>query len=260
MKSVNRAKMTLLATGIALLCGQANADAVYASADQMTYYGYASFSGGNADGFNTGYNGQQQLTVNNGSTYDPTSLYSDDVWCIDLSHNIWLGAPPGVNNEAGIIYTVGTLADFTTDFAGHSVSTTQAEEIAAVAWYGNYLLEGGGATPSNDIGDAVEALITSIEYNTSYNGGDANVASEIVTIESWLDKQVLADYSAQIFYVADPGAEPGGTDYAYQALIMGFYNPPDNLVVPEPLTLSLVGAGLLAAVGVRRRRKAAKSS
>ncbi len=48
-----------------------------------------------------------------------------------------------------------------------------------------------------------------------------------------------------------------GSDFDYNDLIFAFSRtaPAHNPGVPEPLTLSLIGAGLLGAFGLRRRRK-----
>jgi hypothetical protein len=74
----------------------------------------------------------------------------------------------------------------------------------------------------------------------------------------------LAGLSGSITYVGWEDKTLGqGSDFDYNDLIFAFANttltPTPTAVVPEPLTLSLFGAGLAGAAWVARRRKKAQS-
>src|SRR5207249_1341850 len=102
------------------------------------------------------------------------------VWCIDQPGYIGLGVNPSFIGT-GIIYTVGSLADFTTDFIGHPITARQASEIAALATIGDRTL---AVSPSNVFANAVQAAITDIEYGTTSDGGPA-VNAETTKLLTW---------------------------------------------------------------------------
>ena len=177
--------------------------------------------------------GQQILTVNNGSTYNPAGLYTLAAWCIDFPHHISIGS-------IGIDYTVGVLTDDhigTTPTTSNPLSPLQAQEIGGLVRYGNQQM---AIAPSNLLSAAIQAAIWNIEYGSHYSGSDLSLLAAITSLEALAPS--LLSTSGQVL-----NSFHSGTDlYEFQSL--EFY-------VPEPMTISVMAVGLLGLAAARRRHR-----
>ena len=176
--------------------------------------------------------GQQILTVNNGSTYNGSGLYSLAAWCIDFPHHIYIGS-------IAIDYAVGVLIDdhiSITSAASNSLTVSQEQEIGGLVRYGNQQM---GIAPTNLLSAAVQTAIWDIEYGTHYAGSNAALATKITALET-MAPTLLSD-SGQVL-----NSFSGGTNlYDFQSL---------EFNIPEPVAMSVLAVGLLGLVMARRRR------
>jgi hypothetical protein len=118
----------------ALIAGiPAQAATIFVTENEMGPFGTNTYNGGtlNWSSFFSAGNGQMILTANAGSSPGlPT--FKLPVWCIDQPGFIGLGLNPGADGNP-IVYTVEPLADFTTDFSGHSITARQQSPILNTA-------------------------------------------------------------------------------------------------------------------------------
>jgi hypothetical protein len=162
----------------------------------------------------TAYVGQAELT---------TTIGTLNVWCIDVYHDIELGA-------GDLPYTTGSIS---TDFNGSTLSTAQINEIAGLVDYGDALLAAPGATSTESAG--VQLAIWSVEYdNFSYSGASAATVAEANKLIALAP--TLAGSANAIIGL-------GGTQ-SFAA---------DR--IPEPASLAVLGCGLMGLRLVRRRRR-----
>ena len=177
--------------------------------------------------------GQQILTVNNGSTYNPAGLYTLAAWCIDFPHHISIGS-------IGIDYTVGGLTDDhigTTPTTSNPLSPLQAQEIGGLVRYGNQQM---AIAPSNLLSAAVQAAIWNIEYGSHYSGSDLSLLAAITSLEAMAPSlSTTGGQTLNSFYA-------GSDVYKNQSL---------EIYVPEPMTISVMAVGLLGLAAVRRRHR-----
>lgn len=109
----------------------------------------------------------------------------------------------------------------------------------------------------------LDNISTGLAYDSTNSDSDGNYHAKITT--NYADFGVGALPSAAAAVLAGlPGITfigfedrqlSGGSDWDYNDLIFAFSNtaPTQNPGVPEPLTLSLIGAGLLGAFRLRRK-------
>lgn len=114
--------------------------------------------------------GQIVLTVNPGTTADPSTEYTLPVWCIDLFHDIGIGG-------SGYQYSEGTLSTASTDNSTAAnptaLTATQVSEISDLVAYGDYLLS--QSSTDNDLNSAlVQSAIWTVEYNNPSGNYGAN--------------------------------------------------------------------------------------
>ena len=208
---------------------------IYATENEMGPYGTNTYNGGTLgwSSFLSEFNGQMILTANAGSSAGlPT--FTLPIWCIDQPGFIGLGPNPSPSGTP-IVYSVEPLANFITDFSGHSITPTQARQIAALATIGDQMLSASPNNPNNAIfANAVQAAITNIEYGSTSDGGAAVNAetANLLNFVQGLTPTQLAGYDAAILVSQD----------AQQVITA--------VVVPEPA--SQFGARLVGLILLRR--------
>jgi len=145
-----------------------------------------------------------------------------------------------------------------------NVSPTSFQEIAGLVFRGTFDFNNATLTP--ELGAAFQMAIWELEYPsagvTSTYSGDANFQSLVASLiaNAGSDYTTFVNAGWGIGQLEDPciGHAPGsitksGCQY-FQGLIFAFVGQgPFN--IPEPVTLSVFGAGLCCAVALRRRRK-----
>ncbi len=167
----------------------------------------------------TEYAGQQTLTANYGAADNPAGHFSLLAWCVDVFHNIYLGAN-------SIVYTTGALA------------VPNAASIAALAVWGNQQLAGG---PDALLSAAVQATIWNLEYNMRLVGGsNAALMAKVNYLSNTLLPTLPASDVTSLVAIGPDGR------ITAQGLITQ---------VPEPEMLTLFAAALVGLAVVRRRRR-----
>ncbi len=177
-------------------------------------------------GGGTEYTGRQTLTANYGNTDDPAQQFSIFAWCIDVFHDINIGAN-------SIVYTLGPAI------------APEATNIRKLAAWGDQQL--GISTPNALISAAVQAEIWDLEYNVEIvPGSNPTLEAEVDYLGTLLPELLSATGAALSGFNSQGG------------IAQTLYN--GN--VPEPGTLALLVAGLVAAGLVRgtRRRPNAKAT
>lgn len=178
----------------------------------------------------TGEVGQQVLTTNLGII---------DAWCIDLFHDDSAGAGQSVG-----FTTSSTLSNG--DTHNDPLTTTQVGKIAGLIAYGDTTINSmiaNSTTPSviSNFSASIQLAIWTVEYNGSdglaafsYSDGGNTV------LEGLVSNDMLA------------AANYGGSDLALVAV-----NGNQGLVtadpVPEPMSIALLGIGMLGLGWVRRK-------
>jgi len=198
------------------------------------------------------YAGPYELTVfplpPSADTSFPLLAWCDDLSNIfDLNHGHFYQAS---ENPADVSFYL-------------NVSATSSQEIAGLVFRGTFDFNNSALTP--ELGAAFQMAIWELEYPnagvTSTYSGDANfqtlVASLIANAGS--DYTAFVNAGWGIGQLEDPctGHEPGSITKIgcqnFQGLIFAFVGQgPFN--IPEPVTLSLFGVGLVGAVALRRRK------
>jgi hypothetical protein len=254
MNFVSKAKYSFAAlalAGAALCSLPAAADPYWVSNVQVPSGGFN--IGVNVNGSATSfyYAGIIAYTINPGMSYDSTSTLVLDTFCDDLNHEVGIGSSEQYYTDDADTYLAPLGATLTHDIAG-------------LAYYGL-------ANSTNaQLDEEVQLAIWEIEYQSeNITATDAGLQADVATLIAGDS----ADYSAMLAagFTYGEFESPGcgltdGTitfeDCQIQGQIYIYPSglPPPNLEAPEPLTLSLFGAGLLGAAGMRRRRKADKAA
>lgn len=171
-------------------------------------------------GGGTEYTGQQDLTANFGTVDDPAEHFDIFAWCIDVFHDINIGA-----NR--IVYTLGPI------------SATNSNDIQKVAAWGDHQLSHG---PNPLISAAAQAEIWDLEYNVRIAPG-SNLALE-AEVES---------LNALLPSLPDPGGSRLAGYAGNGSIAQTLYT---SNKVPEPASVTLLAAGLTMVGATRLWRRA----
>ena len=146
----------------------------------------------------------------------------DYAWCIDLYHEIYLGLQVPL-----LSYSVEAFD--TSPYTQPLLTSGQAKEIAGLAEQGDLLLFNGIGNPS-DIGEATQLAIWSVEYSNFTYSGASDAVNGLVT--QYLAEGLSSNHG--LAWTSEDGHQTFAT-------------------VPEPMTLTVFGTGLLG-LGLLRRR------
>ena len=164
----------------------------------------------------TGLAGQLQLTTS-------TGLHLT-AWCIDLYHDIYTGASQSLRFNPGPV---------STNSHGQTLSALQTREIAGLATYGDAQIALGNH--SADFSAAVQTAIWSIEYDVpalTYVAGPSHAL-----VNSLIALAPALTGSATALIALD----------GQQTLITS------STGVPEPATLTVLGAAIACLAAARRK-------
>jgi hypothetical protein len=166
--------------------------------------------------------GPVDVTAYVGQIVLTTSLGTLAVWCIDVFHDIGLGFQD-------LSYVTGEIAN---DFNGNQLSAEQISEIAGLVVHGDALLANGGTSSDSA---ATQLAIWSIEYPSfGYNGASSTTISETNALIAMAPSLVG---SANALISLD-----GTQSFAVDP-------------IPEPASLSVLAAGIMALGSIGRRHR-----
>lgn len=157
-------------------------------------------------------------------------------------------------------------------------NTSFIDEMSPVSWMGIFCNHPSGSCAGNAAGDTVDLgtqagplvfNLRNISTGKTYtsNMPDAGGAYHAVWATSYASfglgalpaaaAAALAGLPNVTFVAWEDRDATNGSDFDYNDLVFAFSNTTSsgNPGVPEPLTLSLLGAGLLGLAGLRSRRK-----
>jgi hypothetical protein len=170
----------------------------------------------------TEYTGRQTLTANFGTTDDPAHHFNVFAWCIDVFHDIYIGAD-------SIVYTLGPAG------------VPYASDIRKLATWGDRQLALSGPNPL--ISAAVQATIWDLEYNMEIvPGSNPALEAELTDIDAMLPSLPGAY-----------GAALSGS-YTQGGIAQTLY----TTKAPEPASLALFSTGLVALALLFQRKRRTK--
>ena len=158
-------------------------------------------------------------------------------WCVDLFHSLYLGA----NTYA---FYIGTAV--TNDGNGVTVSAATNTKLMTLGAYGNTLLAGTYAGNA-DVSSAIQLAIWQTEYSGLTFVANAAVTAYVATFESYANSHTatgsaLVPLNGQQQLITNSVAPSGTTG--------GSSSP-----APEPISLALLGSGLIGLAFARRRKR-----
>jgi len=217
---------------------------------------------------NVDYGGQFTATLSS----DPAQILV--VYCVDYANNlvngdsVYVSTPnPSVSPDAGLVdtrYGQTPTADFSYFNSGGSALTALQRYVLA-AWltqqYVFPILPGPTTTTDDEIQNAIWTLLT-VNGTANFPFGDAAGDGTYITqAEQWLGAEnpsALAAFESNIRIYTSTNTTPytgaatgpGSSWVSGSQEMIGVVDPPS---VPEPATLAMLGAGLLA-IGIARKR------
>lgn len=174
------------------------------------------------------------------------------VWCDDLYNDVYIGSSDQYYetdaNDANAYLWNSSLSS--------ADQTTLDQGIAGLAYEGTILAQADALNSTS--GAQYQAAIWELEYS-GLNDPDSTFQAGVDT----LLEQAAGDYTAMLAAnytygeLEAPGCNqlPGSITYTNSCQTQGQIFVHDPVPAPEPITISLFGAGLAGAVAMRRRKK-----
>ena len=158
-------------------------------------------------------------------------------WCVDFYHDIYLGQNSYTYTVAGAVVT--------DDSNGTALSTTVSNKLMTLAAYGNTQLAGAKAGDAN-FSSAVQLAIWKTEYAGFAFTANATVTSYVASLQTY-----AANNSAP---ATSMRSLSGTQNLITDSIGLTFSSNAQANAVPEPASMALIGVGLVALAGARRKK------